>query len=54
MEDIENIAVGVDMAGTPILMKNIATIQIGPELRRGIMEWNGEGEVVGGVVIMRS
>jgi Cu(I)/Ag(I) efflux system membrane protein CusA/SilA len=52
-EDIESIAVGVDMMGTPILLKNIANIQIGPELRRGILEWNGEGEVVGGIVIMR-
>ncbi|HKK90064.1 MAG TPA: efflux RND transporter permease subunit, partial [Desulfobacteraceae bacterium] len=52
-KDLENIAVGVDKAGTPILLKNIANIQIGPELRRGIMEWNGEGEVVGGIAVMR-
>ncbi len=53
MEDIANIAVGVDQAGTPILMKHIANIHTGPELRRGVLEWNGEGEVAGGVVIMR-
>ena len=53
IEDLENIAVGVDQKGTPILVKNIANVQIGPELRRGILEWNGEGEVAGGVVIMR-
>ncbi|MEE4357578.1 MAG: efflux RND transporter permease subunit [Desulfococcaceae bacterium] len=53
MKDLENTAVGVDPMGTPILLKNIANIQIGPELRRGIAEWNGEGEIVGGVVIMR-
>ncbi len=53
IEDLENIAVGVDRMGTPVLLKNIANIQIGPELRRGILEWNGEGEAVGGVVVMR-
>lgn len=52
--DLENIAVGVDSMGTPILLKNVADIHLGPELRRGILEWNGEGETAGGVVIMRS
>ncbi|NOX89363.1 MAG: efflux RND transporter permease subunit [Calditrichaeota bacterium] len=51
--DIEEIPVGVDKNGTPILIKNIANVTIGPELRRGLAEWNGEGEVVGGVIIMR-
>ncbi len=51
--DLEQIVVGVDKAGTPVLLKNIANIQIGPELRRGIMEWKGQGEVVGGIVIIR-
>ncbi len=53
LEDLKNIAVGVDQMGTPILLRNIANIQIGPELRRGILEWNGEGELVGGIVVMR-
>ena len=53
LEDLERIAVGVDRAGTPILLKNIANIHLGPELRRGILDWNGEGEVVGGIVVMR-
>ncbi len=53
MADLEQIAVGVDSLGTPILLKNIANIQIGPELRRGILEWNGTGETVGGIVVMR-
>ena len=53
LEDLKNIAVGVDKAGTPILLGNVAQIQIGPELRRGILEWNGEGEIVGGIVVMR-
>jgi len=52
-EDIENIPLGADADGTPILIKNIANVSIGPELRRGIAEWNGEGETVGGVVVMR-
>jgi len=53
IEDIEQIAVGVDERGTPILLKNIATVQLGPELRRGVLEWNGQGETAGGIVIMR-
>lgn len=53
LEDIENIAVVVDDLGTPILLKDIANVVIGPELRRGVLEWNGEGEIVGGIVIMR-
>ncbi len=52
--DIEQIALGVDANGTPILIKQIAHVNIGPELRRGIADWNGEGETVGGVIIMRS
>jgi Cu(I)/Ag(I) efflux system membrane protein CusA/SilA len=51
--DIKTIPVGVDANGTPIRLQDVAHIQIGPELRRGIVELNGEGEVAGGVVIMR-
>jgi Cu(I)/Ag(I) efflux system membrane protein CusA/SilA len=53
LQDLENIVVSVDAMGTPVLLKNIANVQIGPELRRGILEWNGEGEVAGGIVVMR-
>jgi copper/silver efflux system protein len=53
-EDIEKIALGVDSEGIPILIKQIANVKIGPELRRGITDWNGEGEAVGGVIVMRS
>ncbi|MDF1552616.1 MAG: efflux RND transporter permease subunit [Deferrisomatales bacterium] len=53
VEDLKQIAVGVDTMGTPILIEHVANVQIGPELRRGILEWNGEGEAVGGVVVMR-
>ncbi len=53
VEDIENIVISVDKKGTPVLLKDVATVGIGPELRRGIREWNGEGETVGGIVVMR-
>jgi Cu(I)/Ag(I) efflux system membrane protein CusA/SilA len=53
IDDLNNIPVSVDKDGTPIRIKDIANVQIGPELRRGLVDLNGEGEVVGGVVIMR-
>ena len=53
IEDLEDVPLGVDMNGTPILLKQVAEIHLGPELRRGIAEWNGEGEIVGGIVVMR-
>lgn len=51
--DIENIPVGTDGAGIPIFMKNIASVRLGPEIRRGIAELDGKGEVAGGTVIVR-
>ncbi|MEE2710557.1 MAG: CusA/CzcA family heavy metal efflux RND transporter [Gemmatimonadota bacterium] len=53
IEDLEDVPLGVDINGTPILLKQVAEIHLGPELRRGIAEWNGEGEIVGGIVVMR-
>ena len=53
LEDIENTALGTDGKGTPILVKNIANVHLGPDMRRGIAELDGKGEVVGGIVIMR-
>ncbi|MFT6261140.1 MAG: Cu(I)/Ag(I) efflux system membrane protein CusA/SilA [Bermanella sp.] len=53
-QDIENISLGINKNGSPILLKDIAEITTGPQMRRGIAELNGEGEVVGGIVIMRS
>ena len=53
IEDLYNIALDVDDSGTPILLRNVANIKIGPELRRGVADLDGTGEVVGGVVIMR-
>lgn len=51
--DLGNIPLGVNQNGTPLMLKDIATIEIGPQMRRGIAELNGEGEVVGGIVVMR-
>jgi len=51
--DIEKIAVGVNPNGTPILLRDVATVRLGPDMRRGLVELDGKGEVVGGVVIMR-
>lgn len=51
--DLNTIPLGVDVNGTPIRLQDVTHIQLGPELRRGLVELNGEGEVVGGVVIMR-
>jgi copper/silver efflux system protein len=54
LEDIKNLPVTVNATtGTPILLKDIADINIGPEMRRGIAELDGEGEVAGGVIVMR-
>lgn len=52
-EDLEKIPVGMGPNNAPLLLKDIARIQIGPELRRGIAEWNGQGETVGGIIVMR-
>jgi len=51
--DIEKISVGTDGKGTPVLLRDIATIQLGPEIRRGVAELDGLGEAVGGIVVVR-
>jgi len=53
LQDLKNIPLSVNKNGSPILLKDIADIRLGPQMRRGIAELNGEGEVVGGVVVMR-
>lgn len=50
---IEQIVVGTDQKGTPVLIRDIGRVQIGGNIRRGFVELNGEGEVVGGIVVMR-
>ena len=52
-QDIETIPLGVNENGTPLLVRDIADVQLGPQMRRGIAELNGEGETVGGIVVMR-
>ena len=53
IEDLYNVPLKVDDRGVPILLRNVATVSMGPELRRGIADYNGLGEVVGGIVVMR-
>jgi Cu(I)/Ag(I) efflux system membrane protein CusA/SilA len=53
VEDIEKIVVATDQKGTPILVKHIATVALGPDLRRGLADFDGQGDAVGGTVIMR-
>ncbi|MCY4658293.1 MAG: CusA/CzcA family heavy metal efflux RND transporter [Acidobacteria bacterium] len=53
IDDVKRVALGVDGSGTPILVQDVATVQIGPDIRRGLAELNGDGEVVGGIVIVR-
>lgn len=53
LEDLSTIPLGVNQNGTPLKLKDIADIQLGPQMRRGVAELNGEGETVGGVVVMR-
>ncbi len=52
-EDLEKVVLKADVHGTPVLLRDVATVSFGPNMRRGIAELNGEGEVVGGIVVMR-
>ncbi|MGQ0698785.1 MAG: efflux RND transporter permease subunit [Panacagrimonas sp.] len=54
LDDFRSVPVGLGENGTPILLSDIATVQRGPETRRGVAELDGEGEVVGGVIVLRS
>ena len=54
INDLKNVAIGKNKStGTPVYLKDVANIDIGPELRRGLADLNGEGEVVGGIIIQR-
>lgn len=53
VDDLANIPLGVNANGVPLLLEDLAEIELGPQMRRGIAELNGEGEVVGGIVVMR-
>src|SRR5213595_1380230 len=52
IEDIENVPLK-SQNGTPVYVRNVGTVHLGPDIRRGISELNGEGEVVGGIIVMR-
>ena len=54
VEDLRNIPIKVNDTGTPVLLRDLATVQIGPEMRRVVADLDGEGEVTGGIVVMRS
>lgn len=53
IKQLENIPLKVSDKGTPVLLSDIAEVRVGPQLRRGIAELDGEGEVVGGIIVMR-
>jgi Cu(I)/Ag(I) efflux system membrane protein CusA/SilA len=53
VEDLRKIAVGRGPGGTPVLLGEVAEVQLGPDMRRGIAELNGDGETVGGIVVVR-
>ena len=53
IEDLEAVVLGTGPGGTPLLLKDVANVTIGPDIRRGLAEWNGEGETVGGIVVVR-
>jgi Cu(I)/Ag(I) efflux system membrane protein CusA/SilA len=53
LDDLRQVAIGTDGRGTPILLRDVANVQYGPELRRGLTDLNGEGEVAAGIVVMR-
>jgi copper/silver efflux system protein len=54
LSDLHSVPVGLGAGGTPVLLGDVARVQIGPEIRRGISELDGKGEAVGGVIVMRA
>jgi copper/silver efflux system protein len=53
LSDLDSVVVGNNPAGTPILLKDVARVQLGPDIRRGVADLDGKGEVTGGIVIVR-
>ncbi len=53
VEDLRRVPLRVSDAGVPVYLEDVATVQLGPDMRRGLVELDGEGEVVGGIVVMR-
>ena len=54
LRDLETIVLASGPGGVPVLVRDVANVTIGPEIRRGLVDWNGEGETVGGIVVVRS
>ncbi|MEE4272130.1 MAG: CusA/CzcA family heavy metal efflux RND transporter [Thermoanaerobaculales bacterium] len=54
LRDLESAPVGLGASGTPLLLRDVARVTVGPELRRGLADWNGIGETVGGIVVVRA
>jgi len=52
LEDFRNVVIA-NRNGVPVLLSDVATVRLGPEIRRGVAEYNGEGEVTGGIIVMR-
>jgi Cu(I)/Ag(I) efflux system membrane protein CusA/SilA len=52
-QDLENTVIGTNGAGTPVLVKNVASVDLGPDIRRGVADLDGQGDTVGGIVLMR-
>jgi Cu(I)/Ag(I) efflux system membrane protein CusA/SilA len=53
LDDIEDVSLGADPRGTPIRVRDVAQVRLGPDIRRGVAELDGKGEVVGGIIVMR-
>lgn len=53
IDDLKQIPLGINKGGTPVLLGDVATVRLGPQMRRGVAELDGQGEVVGGIVVMR-
>ena len=53
LEDLANVPLGVNSNGTPVRLKDVADVGVGPQMRRGLADLDGEGETVGGIVVMR-
>ena len=53
IEDIDSVSLGADPRGTPVRIRDVAQVRLGPDIRRGVAELDGTGEVVGGIIVMR-
>ena len=53
LADLRKVSLGATPGGAPIYLSDVADVRLGPEMRRGALDWNGEGEAVGGIIVMR-